>query len=76
MAVGLVLGETGQFVSCVPESRGSVGCRLLQAVKMSSGLVEIYDGAGWHLLGDFLALLRFPAFVGIVASGRREGSPL
>ncbi len=76
MAVGLVLEETGQSVSYVPESRGSVGCLLLQAVKMNSGLVEICDGAWWHPREDFLALLRLLAFVGIAALGRREGSPL
>ena len=56
--------------------KGVVGCRLLQAVKMNSGLAEICDGAGWHPREDFLALLRLSAFVGIVALGRREGSPL
>ena len=76
MAVGLVLKEIEQYVSYVPEAWGRVGCRLLQAVTMNSGLVEVCDGAGWHPREDFLALLRLPAFVGIVALGRREGSPL
>jgi hypothetical protein len=70
------LEETGQSVSFVPESRGSAGCRLLQAVKMNSGLVEICDGAVWRPREDFLALLRLLAFAGIVALGRREGSPI
>ena len=33
--------------------KGAVGCRLLQAVKMNSGLVEICAGARWRPREDF-----------------------